>query len=767
MERRNLFQRNQLFLRYLISYILVLCIPLTLFSILAYNYFFHLLKEELIKSNASLLRQVVSAVDANLTGMNTIAFQIYNNPDLSTIQIGDDPYNRSRGIGQLKSYITGSNFVSDVVVYYDQLQLFVSSTRTYSMPDFLKSYYGGSVTEEQFTAGVRGNRANEVWTPPPSSAGGNLGSVITCLVPNSSAYDKRTVLFMIREKNFRQLFTSGEGTILALNPDRKTIVSSREEGIDEAAVGGFLGGGQQELSRIVKLGETKSFVSMIRSEDTGWSYAMIMPVKAAMYQMYAARSVFQWTLGAILIAVGLLILYSMRINYRPIRQLRRFVEAQTGTVAESGDELEAVRLSISRINDKNRELKDQVKNSRHALKDFLLNSLIRGSYPNREAFNAQGQEIGLVFRNSRFRVVLFSAARSDGRHGSYDPPLDELIRRLEAEFPAEIEGYGSLSMDNHLIFILAEGDDPDGPDRGMLPGLLTRMQQSVMERMESNVAVGVGNSCGETGLIGKSCIEAFTALDYRLVKGTDQIIFFADIRTDAAGSPYPLEELGRLELFIMEGNTEQITSTVTMLVDSITVKSLTLFEARCLCFDIINTVLKTMQTINKKFAGLDKESIDVLSLAQFETVKDLGQSVGDVCFAICKYIKDNREKHDQELLGHLAGYLEHNYSSLKFSVQGMADHFSMSLSNLSYYFKKSFGVNISEYVNGLRIEKAKQLLRGTEKPLGEIVTDIGYCDASSFVRKFKKEVGTTPGAYRKMVPRETARPTEDADSLTQ
>ncbi len=747
--KRNLLQTNRLFLRYLLSYMLVLIIPLAIIAMLVYIYFFHLLKDEVIKNNVNILQHVVTAVDTNITGMNTVAYQIYSNPDLTTQQIGDGPYPVSRGIYQLKSYISGSNFVSDVVVYYNQLNLFVSSTRTYTMQQFLKAYYGGSITDEQFQAAASNTSGNAVWVLDSEAAGGDMGRVVSYLVPNSSNYDKRMVLFVIKEQAFQQMMSSDKGNIMAINPEHKTVAAFKKVSRpDEQELLGFLQSDRLEQSTVTEVGSSSSFVSWIQSPETGWSYLMVMPVEEAMRQVIAARNAFLWTFLGIILAAGILILFNMRMNYRPIRQLRLFVEKETGSVAEAGNEFEAVRMTINRINHTNKMLNDQVKSSHSAVKDFLLNNLIRGSYAHSDAFNEKGTEIGISFSKPFYRVVIFSAGTSDRQQKQSAASLSELVELLEQSLPDEIEGFGHMNIDNHMIFILAGQIEAD---HQALHDTLTQMQQIMMNKLCANVAVGIGNGCEETGQLGKSYIEAYTALDYRLVKGTDQIIYFDDIQIAASSDyPYPVEELRALELFIIEGNTEQISVTVTELVDQITRRDVPLFEARCLCFDIINTVLKTMQTINKKFVVLDKGYIDVISLAQFETVKELGQNINELCWTLCKYIKENRDKHDQELLQQLIDYMDNNYHDPNFTVQSMADLFNMSLSNLSYYFKKYSGQNISDYMNYLRMEKAKHLLSSTEKPLVEIISEIGYYDVSSFVRKFKKEVGTTPGGFRKI-----------------
>ncbi len=64
-------------------------------------------------------------------------------------------------------------------------------------------------------------------------------------------------------------------------------------------------------------------------------------------------------------------------------------------------------------------------------------------------------------------------------------------------------------------------------------------------------------------------------------------------------------------------------------------------------------------------------------------------------------------------------------------------------------FKTVFGTTPNQYIVGLRMKKAQQLLKDTELSIGEIAWRCGYDDHNYFSRLFKKQVGVTPRAYQK------------------
>ncbi|WP_147465755.1 helix-turn-helix transcriptional regulator, partial [Pseudomonas syringae] len=63
-------------------------------------------------------------------------------------------------------------------------------------------------------------------------------------------------------------------------------------------------------------------------------------------------------------------------------------------------------------------------------------------------------------------------------------------------------------------------------------------------------------------------------------------------------------------------------------------------------------------------------------------------------------------------------------------------------------FRESFGLPPHQYLLSRRIEQARQLLRSTGKPLGEIALACGFASASHFSNRFRQATGATPGEYR-------------------
>ena len=106
----------------------------------------------------------------------------------------------------------------------------------------------------------------------------------------------------------------------------------------------------------------------------------------------------------------------------------------------------------------------------------------------------------------------------------------------------------------------------------------------------------------------------------------------------------------------------------------------------------------------------------------------------------------DRARKKQNLLP-VRNYLEVHYTE-KIVLDELADRFFISKFHLSRVFKEQFGVSIHAYVRNLRITKAKQMLRFTDKKLEDIGYRCGLGAPHYFSRIFRQVEGITPSEFR-------------------
>ena len=92
-------------------------------------------------------------------------------------------------------------------------------------------------------------------------------------------------------------------------------------------------------------------------------------------------------------------------------------------------------------------------------------------------------------------------------------------------------------------------------------------------------------------------------------------------------------------------------------------------------------------------------------------------------------------------------YIRENYKE-KLRLIDVADQIYVSQWHLSKLLNKHTGQNFSEILNGIRMEKAKELLQDPSLRICDIAEEVGFLDLAHFSRVFKKMEGMSANEYR-------------------
>lgn len=101
-----------------------------------------------------------------------------------------------------------------------------------------------------------------------------------------------------------------------------------------------------------------------------------------------------------------------------------------------------------------------------------------------------------------------------------------------------------------------------------------------------------------------------------------------------------------------------------------------------------------------------------------------------------------------DVVDEVMAYIEKNYADEDLSLNLLASHVNFSPNHLSMVFSQQTGQTLIKYVTDYRMNKAKELLRCTNKKSSVVSMEVGYKDPHYFSYLFKKTQGITPTQYR-------------------
>ena len=108
---------------------------------------------------------------------------------------------------------------------------------------------------------------------------------------------------------------------------------------------------------------------------------------------------------------------------------------------------------------------------------------------------------------------------------------------------------------------------------------------------------------------------------------------------------------------------------------------------------------------------------------------------------------EKRERSVQDVAVRLLSYCEEHCTD-QITVKSIADALYISQSYVSKIFSQKLRYGFREYINALRIQKAKALLQNTDKKILQIMLECGFQNQSSFNRVFRDVTGYSPREYR-------------------
>jgi two-component system response regulator YesN len=741
------------FMKYMGYYIVLLLIPLILLGSLIFYVYLDVLQEEIEKNNLNLVEIHKNSIDKEFSQMYAIYYQLYTDSAFSKREIHEDPIHV---VETLSNYDSMNELTRSIIVYPRGSNTLYTSNGTQS----IESFWSDTDVFKDMDIGTFTDRINSLAKPSIKPAvntnsddnpvRGKSISLMLPLPPDSKSPD-RTVIFLIDHIKLASLFGSEvveqDEDFILLNSDRGFIFSMSGKRYDEYdELKSFISEMKpgQKRSSVIEMDRTKFFISCAVSNTTGTNYIRILPEEHALRQLYDVRAILFYTSLLAIVIGGLVILLNMTYNMNPIAELMRFSERILGHSKTEDADRSSIKKAVGEVIKTYDRLESQLTKNQPAVKEHILGKILYGSAEESEIRSLPDKGFSLNMSSG----VYFTAVAQFLKPIA-GIPVTEAALFIEDLFDDEIEGYCKPAVDTRKLILLLRAEEWD---RDEVEDKLIVLRNMLYTRFELESVIGVGNTYHQLSEAGKSFIEANSALDYRLVQGSQSIIFWSDVSRQSMESNvwYPKAELDKLEVYLLRWDSNKIEETVDSILKTVREKKISLGLAKCISYDMINTVIRGFNRINPSLKSENLIELDIFSLTEIGTLDELVDRIVSISKKMNEMILHNSQESSAHLSKQFIEYLHKHCFSYDFTVEAMSEHFSLSHTFLRKVFKEATNANILSYVNMLRIEKAKELLKDTDMNLGEIVKQIGYVDPSSFVRKFKQETGVTPGDYRKV-----------------
>jgi two-component system response regulator YesN len=131
------------------------------------------------------------------------------------------------------------------------------------------------------------------------------------------------------------------------------------------------------------------------------------------------------------------------------------------------------------------------------------------------------------------------------------------------------------------------------------------------------------------------------------------------------------------------------------------------------------------------------------------TLESIKEYIKNVVGKVFDNYFEKAKLSDRKTIQEAKEYIYANYNK-KINLNDVANRVYLSPAYFGILFKKETGLAFTDFIAGLRIEKAKELLQKLDYSVAMVSGEVGYKDTRYFNKLFKKIVGVTASEYKKI-----------------
>ncbi|NBD26535.1 helix-turn-helix domain-containing protein [Paenibacillus glycinis] len=743
--------KSRLFLKYIWSYLFILLIPLVFLTVFIYHNAVTNLRTEIEQSRLAQLTQAKVIVDGRMKELGEIASRISYDKRLTPYRVHDPIYS-GEAITALDQYKATSSIIGEIYLYFHQDGKIYSSKGLNDYDVFaenvrFRSWDKDALYRDLNTFRYPTMRASDSVSKPNGMQETMLAYLIPITPNNPNPHG--TVMYLIKEPELTGLIDSilgnYQGLTYILDNQGRPLVDNRQgEALSAAEAKSLFDTLTPGIYDRTLNGKPHSIVS-VKSESNGWTYVTIMPSAQFFSSVLHVRSFIIMLFIIVVIAGAGIALLLARAQYLPISTLVAFAASKSaakrpGTAdGASGNELDRIRSALQ-------EYSSRIDLQEPFARNHFLSLLLK--YGNAQSLTPELQDaFDLSFDRAR-HFVLVAGWEQDGELGRAErQEIAELLAQLE--FPElAAQGYGvELSQPDQFGLMLSFDPGSGTEEFEQVRKIVEAVRSMMLEAFDFIPVIGVGTCYASPDQLNQSFIEACSAFELRMSSGSGTVTYFEKLSYTSDQAVWiPANTLMKLAQSLKQGNYDVSAQMIQDAVRGLQHSELSALLMRCVCFDLLNTILKTASELGHH--RLLQEMAP--NAAYGKSLDELERGLLNLAAQLCNQVEQTHRKEEQSVIDRIAAYIDVHYVDANLSLETVAFEFGISPSHLSRSFKEKLGLNFIQYIWKRRLEQVMHRLATTGEPLKDIILTVGYLDTPNFIRKFKKETGYTPGQYRKM-----------------
>lgn len=428
------------------------------------------------------------------------------------------------------------------------------------------------------------------------------------------------------------------------------------------------------------------------------------------------------------------------------------------------DELvEAVQNVIKAIEeekklvDRIQKMELEIDRDRYLLIDRFISDLMKGNHGSNEDIQASMTFLNIILQKSYYCCIIISIV-------NYYEILKDLglkklhgtmfsIKELLNNILSDYEIWALIGDDGNLKSIIGSDLFIQGAVNHKLITALEQVTAYIAELLGISVSISIGGVYQDLLELSKSYEEALLVAEHNTLAGGPGIVHINDLSSHSeARYIYPAAKEELLFRNLLNSTEERLASLIKELFHDMVSQICSRDRMRIDILGLIGKITrKAMDMGIDMYSLYNHKLLDPYNaFERYNTNEQIENWLVNIIVKTVDAIKKKQGTQLKSVIIKANRFLQENYANPNLTLEVISDNLFLNPAYFSRLYKKETGENYVDALIRIRMEKAKILLRETNKKITDISESVGYPVPKYFYAIFKKYTGLTPLEFREL-----------------
>lgn len=419
------------------------------------------------------------------------------------------------------------------------------------------------------------------------------------------------------------------------------------------------------------------------------------------------------------------------------------------TIIKVARELEEELNKEFKLNQEMENLRKHMQENLDIIKEKLFNDILNNRI-SEEAFWSRVDFLKLKIHGDMYQIAILDIIKYN--YFATEEKLQLVnysIYQFLKQYILNIEDLECFQISSSQFIILCS--PPEMRAKKLIDDLY-HLKKKIDSKFNICSTIGIGYAYKGFENIRRTYLEAVNTARFQVLSGRENIASISDIQEANISYDYLFDSeefMIRMKLGDLNSVTEQLNEIFDKIEqqkrNSLDIESFNLF-----CMRLIISTFMSLKALNIDLRSINlNEKQELLDIYEMKSYFDIKNRIFSIIDKVSNKVEEHKRDKKKITVEKVKSIINQNYEQ-DISIKFIADQLYLNQNYLGQIFKNETNMSITDYLNKVRVNKSKVLLKNAELMIYEIAEKVGFNDAQYFSTVFKKFVGVTPKEYKEI-----------------